>query len=63
MLFKSFVGTPSERNRISDNTLEGNAPADLVNADTAGKGNTFEGNACAASKPAGLCLPADRTRR
>ncbi|MEH0553511.1 MULTISPECIES: right-handed parallel beta-helix repeat-containing protein [unclassified Streptomyces] len=63
VLFKSFVGTPSERNRISDNTLEGNAPADLVNADTAGKGNTFEGNACAASKPAGLCLPADRTRR
>ncbi|MFF6802109.1 right-handed parallel beta-helix repeat-containing protein [Streptomyces sp. NPDC012616] len=63
VLFKSFVGTPSERNRISDNTLEGNAPADLVNADTAGKGNTFEGNACAASKPAGLCRPADRTRR
>jgi hypothetical protein len=35
--------------------LEGNAPADLVNTDTTGKGNTFEGNTCGASKPAGLC--------
>ncbi|KOU56444.1 hypothetical protein ADK57_42410 [Streptomyces sp. MMG1533] len=54
VLFKSFVGGTSERNRISDNVLQGNAPADLVNADT-GKGNTFEGNTCKASKPAGLC--------
>ncbi|MDX3310092.1 right-handed parallel beta-helix repeat-containing protein [Streptomyces sp. ME08-AFT2] len=63
VLFKSFVGTPSERNRISDNTLEGNAPADLVNADTTGKGNTFESNSCTASKPEGLCRPAGATRR
>ncbi|MFF1549359.1 nitrous oxide reductase family maturation protein NosD [Streptomyces sp. NPDC058291] len=55
VLFKSFVGTTSDRNRITDNELRGNSPADLVNADTAGKGNTFEGNSCRASRPAGLC--------
>jgi nitrous oxidase accessory protein NosD len=54
VLFKSFVGTPSERNRISDNVLEDNAPADLVNTD-AGKDNTFEHNTCRASRPAGMC--------
>ncbi|GAA2618301.1 right-handed parallel beta-helix repeat-containing protein [Streptomyces vastus] len=54
VLFKSMVGVTSERNRISDNRLEGNAPADLVNTDT-GTGNTFEGNSCGASRPAGLC--------
>ncbi|MFE7842305.1 nitrous oxide reductase family maturation protein NosD [Streptomyces sp. NPDC057474] len=55
VVWKSFVGTTSERNRITDNVLEGNAPADIVNTDTAGKGNTFTGNTCQASKPAGLC--------
>ncbi|SEP93922.1 Right handed beta helix region [Streptomyces sp. yr375] len=54
VLFKSFVGTTSDRNRITGNTLRGNSPADLVNADT-GTGNTFEGNSCRESKPAGLC--------
>ncbi|MER5429411.1 right-handed parallel beta-helix repeat-containing protein [Streptomyces sp. NPDC002588] len=54
VLFKSFVGTTSERNRISGNVLSGNSPADLVNADT-GQGNTFEGNSCRLSRPAGLC--------
>lgn len=54
VLFKSFVGTTSDRNRISDNVLRGNGPADLVNADT-GQGNTFDGNSCRASRPAGLC--------
>ncbi|MFF7736449.1 right-handed parallel beta-helix repeat-containing protein [Streptomyces sp. NPDC007984] len=54
VVFKSFVGTPSERNRISDNLLEGNSPADLVNTDP-GEGNTFQGNSCLTSKPAGLC--------
>ncbi|MGP4086853.1 right-handed parallel beta-helix repeat-containing protein [Streptomyces sp. KR55] len=54
VLFQSLVGVKSEQNRISDNELEGNAPADLVNADT-GKGNTFANNSCGASEPAGLC--------
>jgi hypothetical protein len=54
VLFKSFVGATSERNRITDNVLKDNAPADLVNTDT-GEGNTFQGNTCRASKPAGLC--------
>ncbi|MFF8971059.1 nitrous oxide reductase family maturation protein NosD [Streptomyces sp. NPDC014995] len=54
VLFKSFVGTPSERNRITGNVLSGNSPADLVNADI-GKGNTFQGNTCRASRPTGLC--------
>jgi len=54
VLFKSFVGVTSDRNRISDNRLEGNAPADLVNTDP-GKDNTFVGNTCRASRPAGLC--------
>ncbi|MBD0422181.1 right-handed parallel beta-helix repeat-containing protein [Streptomyces sp. NPDC052309] len=54
VLFKSMVGVTSEDNRISDNVLRDNAPADLVNTETGG-GNTFAGNACRASKPAGLC--------
>ncbi|MGW4564507.1 right-handed parallel beta-helix repeat-containing protein [Streptomyces sp. NPDC004561] len=55
VLFKSFVGVTSDRNRVSDNMLSGNSPADLVNTETRGKGNTFLHNACRASKPAGLC--------
>ncbi|WP_367324893.1 nitrous oxide reductase family maturation protein NosD [Streptomyces sp. HUAS ZL42] len=55
VLFKSMVGAANERNRISGNLLRGNAPADLVNGDTTVQSNTFAGNYCAASKPAGLC--------
>ncbi|MEW2615536.1 right-handed parallel beta-helix repeat-containing protein [Streptomyces sp. NPDC047880] len=54
VVFKSFVGTTSERNRISGNRLEGNSPADLINTDS-GRGNTFRDNSCATSRPAGLC--------
>ncbi|MFJ3224154.1 nitrous oxide reductase family maturation protein NosD [Streptomyces sp. NPDC086783] len=54
VLFKSFVGATSERNRISDNLLRGNSPADLVNTDP-GTGNTFQENSCGTSRPAGLC--------
>jgi hypothetical protein len=54
VLFKSFVGVTSDRNRISGNVLRDNSPADLVDTDK-GKGNTFQGNSCRASKPAGLC--------
>ncbi|MHC3467737.1 right-handed parallel beta-helix repeat-containing protein [Streptomyces sp. 7R007] len=54
VLFKSFVGVTSDHNRITGNVLRDNAPADLVNADP-GAGNTFAGNTCRASRPAGLC--------
>ncbi|GAA2477121.1 right-handed parallel beta-helix repeat-containing protein [Streptomyces longisporus] len=54
VLFKSFVGVTSDRNRINDNVVEGNSPADLINADH-GTGNTFERNSCRASQPAGMC--------
>ncbi|MEU3856005.1 right-handed parallel beta-helix repeat-containing protein [Streptomyces sp. NPDC028722] len=55
VLFKSFVGAPSERNRITGNHLENNAPADLVNQEAAKRKNAFDANSCRASKPAGLC--------
>jgi nitrous oxidase accessory protein NosD len=57
VLFKSFVGVTSEKNEINSNTLRDNSPADLVNTETAetGKNNTFQGNTCGASEPAGLC--------
>ncbi|MEU7058992.1 right-handed parallel beta-helix repeat-containing protein [Streptomyces sp. NPDC046197] len=55
VLFKSFVGVTSDRNRISDNTLDSNTPADIVNQESAKRNNTFEHNVCWASKPAGLC--------
>jgi nitrous oxidase accessory protein NosD len=54
VLFKSFVGVTSEQNRISENSLENNSPADLVNTDT-GEGNVFTGNSCRASQPSGMC--------
>ncbi|WP_329192351.1 MULTISPECIES: right-handed parallel beta-helix repeat-containing protein [unclassified Streptomyces] len=54
VLFKSFVGAHNERNKITDNTLRGNAPADLVDSNV-GRGNVFKSNSCGASKPTGLC--------
>jgi nitrous oxidase accessory protein NosD len=54
VLFKSFVGVTSERNRIIDNLLDDNLPADLVDTAT-GQGNVYEGNVCRTSLPAGLC--------
>ncbi|WP_030340959.1 right-handed parallel beta-helix repeat-containing protein [Streptomyces sp. NRRL S-1022] len=55
VLFKSFVGAPSEKNRITGNRLADNSPADLVNQETVKSGNAFTGNSCRASRPAGLC--------
>ncbi|MEU0672767.1 right-handed parallel beta-helix repeat-containing protein [Streptomyces sp. NPDC006172] len=55
VVFKSFVGATSDRNRVTGNTLSDNSPADLVNTDTAGVGNRFENNSCRSSRPAGLC--------
>ncbi|GAA3780290.1 nitrous oxide reductase family maturation protein NosD [Streptomyces phyllanthi] len=54
VLFKSFVGVKSERNRISDNLVLRNSPADIVNEEAA-QGNTFRTNTCDTSKPKGLC--------
>ncbi len=55
VLFKSLVGATNERNLISDNTLERNAPADLVNTETTTATNTFQDNSCDSSSPTGLC--------
>ena len=55
VLFKSFVGVTSERNRITDNALWANSPADVVNQEDAKTGNAFEANSCRTSKPSGLC--------
>ncbi|MEU6880498.1 right-handed parallel beta-helix repeat-containing protein [Streptomyces sp. NPDC046712] len=54
VLFKSFVGALNERNEIRDNVVLRNGTADLANRDT-GKGNTFHGNTCKVSEPAGMC--------
>ncbi|WP_030324550.1 right-handed parallel beta-helix repeat-containing protein [Streptomyces flavochromogenes] len=54
VLFKSFVGALNERNEIRDNVVLRNGSADLANRDT-GKGNTFRGNTCGVSEPAGMC--------
>ncbi|WP_407109883.1 nitrous oxide reductase family maturation protein NosD [Streptomyces sp. DSM 116494] len=54
VLFKSLVGTPSERNEIRDNLVTGNSPADLADRDTA-RTNTFSRNTCTLSEPAGMC--------
>ncbi|MFG2316935.1 MULTISPECIES: right-handed parallel beta-helix repeat-containing protein [Streptomyces] len=57
VLASSMVGTANAKNQVEGNRLRDNSPADLVNAGTGdtGKSNTFTGNTCGASKPAGLC--------
>ncbi|NEV89483.1 DUF1565 domain-containing protein [Streptomyces tendae] len=57
VLASSMVGTANAKNQVNGNRLRDNSPADLVNAGTGdtGKSNTFTGNTCGASKPAGLC--------
>ncbi|PZH18091.1 hypothetical protein C1I97_04180 [Streptomyces sp. NTH33] len=55
MLFKSFVGATSDNNRVRDNSLQDNSPADLVNQESTKSGNTFARNSCRASSPTGLC--------
>ncbi|WDO07659.1 right-handed parallel beta-helix repeat-containing protein [Streptomyces murinus] len=55
VLFKSFVGVTNDQNRVTGNALAGNGPADLVDTETKGIGNTFDHNACRVSRPAGLC--------
>ncbi|MEU9122565.1 right-handed parallel beta-helix repeat-containing protein [Streptomyces sp. NPDC048506] len=55
VLFPSFVKAPNENNVIADNFLHGNQPANLINADTAGKGNRFVRNMCQPSEPGRTC--------
>ncbi|MGW8064053.1 right-handed parallel beta-helix repeat-containing protein [Streptomyces ziwulingensis] len=57
VLFKSMVGVTGEKNEVNGNRLRDNAPADLVSTETgdAARSNTFEGNTCGTSKPAGMC--------
>ncbi|WP_030164889.1 right-handed parallel beta-helix repeat-containing protein [Streptomyces sp. NRRL S-813] len=55
VLFKSFVGATNDNNRIRDNSLRDNSPADLIDQETAKRGNAFAHNFCRASKPTGLC--------
>lgn len=54
VLFKSFVGAQNTANVIENNQVQGNRPADLVN-NGGGTGNTFLGNLCQESDPAGMC--------
>ncbi|MEU3574471.1 right-handed parallel beta-helix repeat-containing protein [Kitasatospora sp. NPDC036755] len=54
VLFKSVVGVSNARAVITDNTLSGNGPADLADRDS-GTDNTFAGNTCDRSEPAGRC--------
>lgn len=56
VLYKSFVGAVNEHNEIRNNVAQRNGKADLANRDRAkGKRNTFHGNTCTHSEPAGLC--------
>ncbi|MFF2124301.1 nitrous oxide reductase family maturation protein NosD [Streptomyces olivochromogenes] len=56
VLYKSFVGAVNKDNEIRNNVVQRNGKADLANRDRVkGKGNTFHGNTCAHSEPAGLC--------
>ncbi|HEY5834026.1 right-handed parallel beta-helix repeat-containing protein [Streptomyces sp.] len=55
VLFPSTVGVANLHNQVTGNTLSGNGPADLAERDTAGSGNTFTGNTCQVSEPAGRC--------
>ncbi|MCX4744166.1 right-handed parallel beta-helix repeat-containing protein [Kitasatospora sp. NBC_01287] len=54
VLFRSYVGGPSTGNSIADNHAADNGPADLADRD-GGAGNTFTGNTCRTSEPAGRC--------
>jgi hypothetical protein len=54
VLFRSVVGAPNARNAIRNNQVTGNEPFDLADRDT-GTDNTFTGNKCKTSEPAGRC--------
>lgn len=54
VLVASMVGALNTDNVIEHNDLRGNATADLVHRG-GGSGNTFDGNVCQSSEPAGMC--------
>ena len=49
-----FGGAAPTDNRISGNTIRGNAPLDVV-TDGSGSGNRFDGNSCGAASIEGVC--------
>jgi nitrous oxidase accessory protein NosD len=55
VLYPSTVGVSNERDQVTDNMMSGNAPADVADRDTKGSDNTFSGNSCTVSEPAGRC--------
>jgi nitrous oxidase accessory protein NosD len=57
VLYTSAVGAPNVGNTVRDNLLTGNQPSDIADRDTTAgaTGNTFTGNSCAVSEPAGRC--------
>ncbi|MEO3974332.1 right-handed parallel beta-helix repeat-containing protein [Streptomyces sp. CAU 1734] len=55
VLFESFVGATNSGNVIEHNEVSGNSRADLIHREKGGTENTFRGNTCESSEPAGLC--------
>lgn len=53
VLAPGATGNPAEHNRVVDNTILRNSPADIV--DHSGGTNTIRDNVCRTSQPAGLC--------
>ena len=49
-----FGGAEPTDNRVSDNTVRDNEPADIV-YDGSGSGNEFDDNRCDTSQPEDLC--------
>ncbi|MFD9721328.1 nitrous oxide reductase family maturation protein NosD [Streptomyces sp. NPDC059076] len=54
VLVPSMVGATNTDNTIEHNDVRGNTTADLVHRGE-GSGNTFTGNVCQSSEPAGMC--------
>ncbi|MFI9272962.1 nitrous oxide reductase family maturation protein NosD [Kitasatospora sp. NPDC052896] len=54
VFFPSYVGAPVSRVSVQNNMVLDNGPGDLVDHDK-GTGNTFQGNTCRVSMPAGRC--------
>ncbi|MCF2531074.1 right-handed parallel beta-helix repeat-containing protein [Yinghuangia soli] len=55
VMVPSFAGDGTSFHRVTGNTLARNDPADLAERDPRATGNTYLGNVCGHSEPAGLC--------